>query len=647
MLRLLIFFWLLIAALGVHGQYVCTPCGLDCDTLHFAESGICPHCQMALVEDESVPRSETDTTSSLLAQIKTEAIQNSQSMPTLAYLSDVFGGRLMGTQNYYEALHWSGQQLENWGMDSVYYHNFDRGYRSWELKAFDVAVIEPNYHKVKAFPAAYTRATNGAVEGEVIYLKDADKIYEYTGKLTGKIVLLGDTYYPVESQTRPFFSRFSDDELQGAADNPDPNHREIGYLGRRSINTAIEGRDQQREDRANFFRFANVEGVLALVESSDYPYGILHADGNHMFPSYIHQDSLMIPPAFVFANEDFGRIKRLLAAGLQPKLKIQLETEFGQETNYHQNLLAEIRGQDPVLQKEVIMLGAHFDSWHGASGAVDNGAGAVMMMEAMRILKELDLPMKRTIRLALWGGHEQGFLGSQAYVSDFVGDIWTGEMQPDADLITAYFNLDNGAGRIRGIYGMGNDRVLPVFETLLADCPGQNTLTLQYTDQTDHELFDRLNVPAFQFIQDPLDYISAVHHTDIDLYEYVPVSDMQENAALLAYLLYQVANLEEPLPRKAFNSPKASREGSTSFQITAYPEAKQVNVIGTFNNWNLFGTALYQTPDGWECKLELPAGAYLYKFHIDGDFVADPRTLESDLMQDGQGHGGLTKIRVD
>ena len=263
-----------------------------------------------------------------------------------------------------------------------------------------------------------------------------------------------------------------------------------------------------------------------------------------------------------------------------------------------------------------------------------------------RLLKTSGLPLKRSVKLILWGGHEQIFAGSRAYVADSLGDMWTGELKPEAERISAYFNLDNGAGKIKGLYCMGNDQAMDMFQDLLADFEGQNHLTLQYTDQTDHELFDRLNIPAFQFIQEPRDYINALHHTNMDLPEYVDEQDLKESALMLAALVWQLANQPEKVPRKAFNSPAPFREGSTTFRIQGYPDAKHVQLIGTFNNWNLFGTSFYQTEDGWECKLQLPPGEYLYKFYIDGEFIADPQTDPADLRKDGKGHGGLTKLVV-
>lgn len=625
----------------LHAQFICPPCNMFCDTLSFSEAGICPHCNMQLVEQ--VVTEETSDT--LLHNLQKEAEDEGLGMHIVSILSDLYGPRLLGTSNYIKALNWAKEQLESWGADEVSFHKFDRNHRGWELNSFDVTMSAPTYNKIQAYPAAFTNSTDGEVEGEVLYLDHWQSIYEYEGKLKGKIVLLGDTYRPASNKFEPFAQRFSTEQLNQAVENPDPNHRVLGYLSRRSINQAIRGSYNRREAMAPFFEFARQEGALALVEASYLPYGILHVDGNTHFPSYIHKDDINPIACFVFSNEHFGRLKRLLDQGITPKIKLHLDATFVEDEANNQNLLATIEGQDPALKEESIIIGGHFDSWHAGTGAVDNGSGVAIMMEAFRLLKALDLEMKRSVKLALWGGEEQIFAGSFGYVEDIVGNIENGELKEEALKIAAYFNLDNGAGKIRGIYTMGNDKVIPPLQEILQSFTGDNYLTLQYANQTDHELFDRLNIPAFQFIQDPLDYISALHHTNLDAYEYVPENDIRESAILVAYLVYRLANEEQPLPRKRFNSPKPSRTGNTLFEIAGYPDAQQVQLIGTFNNWNLFGTPMYKTDTGWACKLDLPPGEYLYKFYIDNNFIADPVTPEEELKKDGKGHGGLT-IRV-
>jgi hypothetical protein len=264
------------------------------------------------------------------------------------------------------------------------------------------------------------------------------------------------------------------------------------------------------------------------------------------------------------------------------------------------------------------------------------------MLEAMRLLKQAEIPLKRTVKMVLWGGEEQVFAGSKFYTESDIGDFTTKKKGPVNPKVSAYLNLDNGAGKIRGIYLHGNHEISKYFSEYLALFPESKTMTLQNANQTDHELFDYFNVPAFQFIQDPLDYMSAIHHTNMDVYEYAPMQDIKYNSVLVAYLVYKIANEETLLPRKPYNNPIPSRKGNTTFNLNGYEDAKKVFLIGDFNQWNLFGTPMYKTENGWECKIDLPPGKYYYKFYVDNHWTADPSTPVEELAQDGKGHGGLT-----
>ena len=268
-------------------------------------------------------------------------------------------------------------------------------------------------------------------------------------------------------------------------------------------------------------------------------------------------------------------------------------------------------------------------------------------MESIRILKQLNTKPRRTIRLVLWGGEEHIFAGSEFYIDSRIGDMNTGEPKSEKPKISAYLNLDNGAGKIRGIYLMGNQDIEPYFAQYLQPFPTSNNLTIQNANQTDHWLFDYHNIPAFQFIQDPLDYITAIHHTSADLYEYVPAEDQEYNADLVAYLALQIANEKYLLPRKPYNFIKPSKEGNITFYLNGFKDAKEVSVVGNFNNWDMFNLPMYKTENGWEMKLNLPKGKYFYKFIVDGYWTSNPKTPESELTKDGKGHGGLTVLYVE
>jgi carboxypeptidase Q len=588
----------------------------------------------------------TQTDANILTAIRQESARNSQVMYTLSQLADVHGPRLMGTPNYYQAALWTQQQLKSWGIAKVDLQSFDRGHRGWAVQHFQVEMTAPQYSHIPAYPLAYTASTNGVKEGEVIYLPSLDSIYALEGKLKGKIVMLGSYYEPVSNVFEPFSQRLSPSILQQAEQNPDPNDLIIGYHSRRSTSQVFQLQNMLRKRRKQFLNFCKTQKVLALLEPSDFPYGILHADGNRAIPSYMRVGDIQPIASFVIANEHFGRLLRLIKLGIKPKLKVALQVQFYQEPKYNVNVIAEIEGSDPALKDELVIIGAHLDSWHAGTGAVDNASGCAIMIEALRLLKASGAKPKRTIRLALWGGEEQIFAGSAAYVEQKVGDLNTAVAQKEQAKISAYFNLDNGAGKIRGIYLMANPAVKPIFSNMLKAFAPDTILTLQNANQTDHELFDFQNIPAFQFIQDPLDYMSAVHHTNLDLYEYVPAKDQQANAELVAYLAYQVAQSAELLPRKKFNSPVPSLKGNAHFQVKGFLQAQQVSLVSDFNNWNMFGTPLAKTTDGWECRLELPPGKYVYKFIVDGDWTADPSTPSEKLVRDGKGHAGLTEFWV-
>lgn len=465
-----------------------------------------------------------------LTKIRSESDKNSQVMKIVSYLSDVYGPRLMGTPNYYNSILWTEEQLKKWGIEKIEQQSFDNGHRGWEVLNFKMELVEPVYSSMIVYPLAYTASTKGEVIGEMIYLPDLDTLYTLSGQLKNKIILLGSFYEPVGNIARPFSQKLTPEILARAENNPDPNDLIIGYHSRRSTKAVFAFQNSLRKQKEKFFNFCKEQEVLAIVEPSDYPYGILHADGNRAVPSYTRTTDITPVAAFVMANEHFGRLVRMIDLGVKPKLKVNLETKFYAEPKFNVNLIADIEGSDPSLKNELVIIGAHLDSWHAGTGAVDNASGCATMLEAIRLIKASGLKPRRTIRLALWGGEEQIFAGSAAYVEQNVGDLINAEPKKEKTKISAYFNLDNGAGKIRGIYLMSNEKVKPVFKEYLAPFENDNTLTIQNANQTDHELFDFQNIPAFQFIQDPLDYMSAVHHTNMDVYEYVPAADQKFNS---------------------------------------------------------------------------------------------------------------------
>jgi len=585
----------------------------------------------------------------LLEKIKTAAASHSSISPTITALADLHGPRLLGTINYFKSAAWAKQQLIAFGADTAYFQSFDKQFRGWKVNSFNVEMTAPAYMHLAAYPQAYTRATKGTVSGPVVLLEAMDELNSLKGKLKNKILLLGQDYRSFTASQKIYSDLLRQELLTQAAANPDPNDLLIGYHSRRSTQQAIIAQERRREEMKPFFQFCEKEGVLAIIEPSDYPYGILHIDGNRNFPSYRKVNEIKPVASFVIANEHFGRLVRLIKQNMTPILKLHLDAIYNYNPEYNVNVIADIQGADPALSREQVMIGAHLDSWHGGTGAVDNAAGCAVMIEAIRLLKAAGLTPRRTIKIALWGGEEQVFAGSLAYVNNRVGDLMNGQPKPDFSTLSAYFNLDNGTGKIRGIYAQGNTKVKPILEEYLAPFKkeGNGTVTIQNSNQTDHELFDALNIPAFQFIQEPLNYLSAIHHTNMDVADYVNRPDLRENAVMVAFLAYKVAMRDSLLPRRDYISVLPSRKGNTTFFLQGFEKARSVSLVSDFNNWNMFGTPLAKVNGRWTCQLDLPKGRYLYKYIVDGDWTADPKTPPDKLLRDGKGHAGLTELIVE
>jgi hypothetical protein len=582
---------------------------------------------------------------SLIANLRDHAA-DTLLMETVSYLSDVYGPRLMGTPNYYRSVLYTRDRLAAWGLVTRL-DTFDRDYRGWTAEDFSVRLTSPTVTPLTAHPLAFTTSTDGEREGELVFINTLLEAYALTGKLAGKIIMLHGLYRPVRSVDGPMSRRLNEEELRRAAANSDPNDIIIGYHSRISVPALFRLRQENKKRMADFFTFLEREGALAVVEPSDYPYKLLHADGNRAVPSFRFRTDIRPLTSFVLANEDFGRLLRLQQAGLKPTLSVSLAATYYEEPAYNVNLIAELPGTDPELADELVIIGAHLDSWHAGTGAVDNAANCGLLMEAMRLLRAVDAQPRRTVRLVLWGGEEQVFAGSDHYVRRRIGGKSATGTGKEYERISAYLNLDNGAGKIRGLYLMGNDGIRPYLAEYLQPYPASQTLTRQNANQTDHWLFDRYNIPAFQFIQDPLDYIAAIHHTNADVYEYVNPADQIYNAEVVAYLALQIANETHRMPRKPYQYTEPSTIGEDMFTLEGYRDAREVYLIGDFNNWDMYGLPMYSTDTGWEIRLDLPPGKHYYKFIVDGHWTADPATPPAELTRDGQGHGGLTVRYTD
>ncbi len=524
---------------------------------------------------------------SVVQRIKAEAFDHSKVMDTLSMLTDRYGPRLTGSAEAKEAGEWAVSRLKEYGLHNVGMEPWGPFGRSWELQEYSVEMIEPRYSHLRATPLAWTRATAGSVTGEPILAsiprtyspkkaqENLDKfIATYQGKLQGKIVLLSEPD-AVPPAATPLFKRDTDADLAELAKAPtpmekvqidwknlqvpdDPQKRRAFFqsLTEEEIDRIFDG---IKDTRSKLHEFLIREGAVAAFISDD------RTKGGLTFAEQAVAYEAKYPLAlatFSVTREQYNRIARLLAKKQPVKLRVNLKATATEKDVDSFNIVGEIPGG--AKKDEVIMIGGHFDSWHGGTGATDNGAGSAVMMEVMRILQALNLKMDRTVRIGLWTGEEEGLLGSKAYVKQHFADPETMKTTPEHAKLAGYFNLDNGAGEIRGAYLQGNDMMRPIFEEWLAPFRdlGTGGITIRNTGGTDHLSFDAVGLPGFQFIQDELDYSTFTHHSDMDTYDHAPPADMMQASAVIASVVYNAANRTEMLPRKPLPQPQKPEEGN-------------------------------------------------------------------------------------
>ncbi|MCH8807107.1 MAG: M20/M25/M40 family metallo-hydrolase [Planctomycetes bacterium] len=517
----------------------------------------------------------TDNTGSavdldVVARIRAEGLDNSQVMQTLSDLVDRHGPRLAGSPNYKAAAEWCRGQFEDWGLENAQLESWGTFGRGWELKRFSLEMTEPYHLSLIAHPKAWTSGTDGEVSVRPV-LVDAESIEDleqYEGKLKGAIVLtpLGRQ---VETTFRPDATRYNEEELLvlANADGARPD-RARGRRGSRTGRGGGGDRSARREAfrarralRRRMSEFFREEGVVAVLGAGRGAHGTLFVSSGGSRAA----DAEPAPTSLVLAVEHHGLISRLLEKGVEVMLRLRVDAEFLDETEGY-NVVAEIPGSDPELKDELVMLGGHLDSWHSATGTTDNAVGCAVAMEAVRILKAIGVKPRRTIRVALWDAEERGLLGSRAYVKKHFGDRATMELKPEHEQFSGYFNLDNGTGRIRGIYCQGNAAVRPIFTKWLKPFHDLDatTVTIRNTGGTDHQSFDGVGLPGFQFIQDRIDYNTRTHHTNMDTYERAIDSDLMQASVIMASFVYNTAMRDEKLPRKPLPEPRPPRESSDS-----------------------------------------------------------------------------------
>ncbi|MEP6818250.1 MAG: M20/M25/M40 family metallo-hydrolase [bacterium] len=530
----------------------------------------------------STPAAPAKDPNDPIERIKDEGLNRSQVMQTLSYLSDVIGPRLTASPGMKRSNEWTRDQLTKWGLQNAHLEAWGPFGRGWTLKRFSAQVSEPLNIPLIAYPKAWSPATAGLLTAEVVYVdaKDEANLQHFKGRLKGAIVLTGKMR-EVKAHFEPMGTRRDEKDLLSLADAPMP--------------TSGGGRRFTPEQRAaqlfnaRKYEFFQNEGAALLVDASragdggtifvqsaTVPQPLTEASFGPNAPRLIQsyeKTAGAIPPQIVLAVEHYNRIARMIEAGEKVKMTVDLAVEWQDADPMGYNTVAEIPGSD--LKDEIVMLGGHMDSWHAGTGATDNGAGVAVAMEAVRILQALNLKPRRTIRIALWTGEEQGLLGSRAYVAAHFGKTETPTAvagapstpspspapspspgvlvtKPEYEKFSSYFNLDNGTGKIRGVYLQGNESVRPLFRQWLMPFRdvGATTLSISNTGGTDHLSFDAIGLPGFQFIQDEIEYDSRTHHSNQDVFDRIQADDLKQAATIMTAFVYNAAMRDEKLPRK-------------------------------------------------------------------------------------------------
>ncbi len=528
--------------------------------------------------------------------------KNSQVMQTLSYMTDVIGGRLTNSPSMKRANEWTRDTMAKWGMENAKLVAWGPWGRGWSLKKFSAQVSSPQSFPVIAYPKAWSPGLetvvpqptpnpkdkknknpqpvvpNTSLTTDVVYLDAQDEagLEKYKGQLKGKIVLVS----PIRELKADFDGmgvRWTDKDLLEMANAPDPASIQRAPQQQQQPNPQQLQRFLERfVQGAKRMNFLMAEGAAMLVDNSfegsggtlfvqsaavaqEIPANIQEAFGARRVQPYQKEAEGKMIPQMTMASEDYNRLVRMINQGEKVQMSVDLAVQYHDEDLMGYNTTAEIPGSD--LKDEIVMIGGHLDSWHGSTGATDNAAGCAVAMEAARILIASGLKPRRTIRVGLWSGEEQGLNGSREYVKQMFGEMQGGgQGNPgtlvkgaDYDKLSAYYNLDNGTGKIRGVYMQGNAAVAPIFRQWLMPFKdlGASTLTMSNTGGTDHLSFDRIGLPGFQFIQDEIEYDARTHHSNQDNFDRIQAEDMKQAATVMAAFIYQTAMMDEKLPRKA------------------------------------------------------------------------------------------------
>lgn len=548
---------------------------------------------LALVTISLSAQSPEPVDNAAIAKIREEGFKRSQVMETMFWLTDRYGPRLTGSKEFEEAGDWAVKQLQSWGVENVRKERFAFG-RGWSLVKFHAQMLEPRVMPIIGLPKAWSTGTKGMFTADVVrpQITNAQDAEQWRGKLRGKIVLTQPAR-EVRLLEGPVVLRYNDNPkwVEEALSVPPARGGGAGRAGgggdagraggaagdagrggagaaaaggRGAAGAGGRGGAGGGAPAFNVNTFYREEGVLALFDrgsnsdmsagGSDLSWQTQRVDGGTVFVQSggsATADPATILPQVTLAVEHYNRMVRLLDHNTPVKVELNIDVATREEDPASPNgfnVIGEIRGTDKA--DEIVVIGAHFDSWHGATGATDNAAGSAAMMEVLRIFTATGLRPRRTVRIGLWGAEENGLIGSQFYVREHLGT--RDAPKPELAKTTAYFNIDNGTGKIRGIWMQGNTAVKPIFEAWtrpLKDL-GVDILGPRSVSSTDHTRFDSVGVPAFQFVQERLEYNSRTHHSNMDFYDRVQAEDMKQMATVTAVFVWHAANRESLLPRK-------------------------------------------------------------------------------------------------
>jgi carboxypeptidase Q len=524
---------------------------------------------------------EEKTDLAAIHRIKQEAFENSKVMDHLFYLVDVYGPRQTGSPGFQAAADWSVKRLQEWGLANATQEKWGSYGQGWSTSRFSAHLVQPQYETLIGVPLAWSPGTDAVISGQPIsaplkresMLKpDEAAIDQFIGKYKGKLkdeILLIAPLKDVKVQTTVAHKRFDDAELGERSiapepvvpvdyDDPeleipaDPEKRSL-FMARAPEWYRQKLRKEQQRIQNRLNQFLIEEGVRLVLHPAS------RGDGGTVFPPRSGSrdpEDIAPPPSIAITPEQYNRIYRLTERKIPLRIDVEVRAQFHRETENSINVIAELPGGSQ--KEEIVMMGAHLDSVSAGLGATDNAAGCAVVMEAARILKSLNLRLNRTVRLALWGGEEEGLLGSKAYVKRHFANPETMTLTAEHARLAAYFNVDNGTGKIRGVYLQDNDMVRPVFQSWLEPFRdlGATTLSIRRTGGTDHLSFDAVGLPGFQFIQDPVEYETRTHHSNMDVYERIQPGDLMQASAIMASFVFQAANRAEMLPRKPLPKPQ-------------------------------------------------------------------------------------------